>query len=616
MEDFNNNSSSRSSAERPASRRGGTNGVFNLFNDSASPSPIGIMRPGTAMKAPSAIRGGTASRLVANNLHSANSSASVQRIGTSLGNVGIRMAERPITQHGISGLSTSHARIGTASGNRQIKDKRYWQAILQSKIQEISQETDKLLKEKKFLDREKSARKLYEKKVKESAKELTHLQSTLTSMNIALDNSSSGLTRQQLQNETLALRERSEHIQEQLEIIFKQRQIKDIENKELEAEAEKEKHKINEMIYSLPDSEQQKYREFQALSSSLKQQNTIFHNQISDLEKQKERLSTVIMNSQTRTEAHRLKSKIKELISKRNQMRDDENNRLTPAQEREKLINEVRSNNQALASIGKQLKIIEDQLNEKREILQQIDQDLEEGNSERHLKYKELKKRDEVMTAFMDTFQQNLTIEQQNVESLKNQITYAIEQITLQGINMESLGSDRLESSGFTSKNDLNSHAGLIKEYKKLGIQLKQLQILEKRTVGQLNGLREEESDALNNIHKYTNLEAPRSEAIVKMNELTEVLQELEDKKRVTENVVDEARKRNQEIKIELKSNETYRQISHLEDKLIDLIKENKGLQEIVDQLHQEYDYSGVQREVESLLKGHNTLLCSEASNN
>lgn len=150
---------------------------------------------------------------------------------------------------------------------------------------------------------------------------------------------------------------------------------------------------------------------------------------------------------------------------------------------------------------------------------------------------------------------------------------------------MKSLGSDKLESSGFTAKNDLNSHTGLIKEYKKLSIQLKQLQILEKRTINQLTGLRQEETEALHNIQKYSNLEAPRSEATVKMSELTGVLQELEDKKRVTENVVDEARKRNQEIKINLKSNETYRQISHLEDKLVDLIKENKSLQDFVEQL-------------------------------
>lgn len=81
------------------------------------------------------------------------------------------IADRPITQSGLSGLSMK--RTGTASGMRQVKDKRYWMAMLQAKVQEITQETQKLMDEKKKLDRERSARKLYEKKVKTSAKELT-----------------------------------------------------------------------------------------------------------------------------------------------------------------------------------------------------------------------------------------------------------------------------------------------------------------------------------------------------------------------------------------------------------------------------------------------------------
>ncbi|XP_061500651.1 intraflagellar transport protein 74 homolog [Anopheles gambiae] len=613
MEDVNNNSSARSYSDRPASRRGlgPTNNLFasNNTTTSATPNPVAIIRPGTALKPPSALRSGTASRLLANNGISMISSTS-QRIGTALGNAGNRMADRPITQHGISGLSTSYGRLGTAvSSNRQIKDKRYWQALLQSKIQEINQETTKILKEKKFLDRERSARKLYEKRVKEAAKELTNLQSTLTSMNLALDNCTSGMTRQHLLNETVALRERNEHIQEQLEVIFKQRQQKDIENKALERNTEQEKNKVIEMINSLPEEDQHKYREYKALSENLRKQNAIYHSQISEMEKQKDRLNTMIMNSQSRSEAHRLKSKLKELLNKRNALREEENNRLSPAQEREKLINDVRSNNQALASIGKQLKIVEDQLIEKKETLQQIDQDLEEGNSERHVKYKELKKRDDVMSAFMDSFKSNMNQEQQCIDTLKNQITYAIEQITMQGINMNGMYDAKLEGNGFTSKNDLNSHSGLMKEYKKLGIQLKQLQILEKRTVQQMNSLRQEETEALQSIQKYANLEIPRSEAIAKMNELTTILQEMEDKKRVTENVVDEARNRNHEIKINLKSNDTYRQISHLEDKLIDLMKDNKVLQETVKNIQQENDYSNIRTEVHELVNEHNTLL-------
>jgi intraflagellar transport protein 74 len=54
-----------------------------------------------------------------------------------------------------------------------VKDKRYWMSLMQSKTQEILQETERLKREKKNLDRETSARKLYEKKVKEQAKELS-----------------------------------------------------------------------------------------------------------------------------------------------------------------------------------------------------------------------------------------------------------------------------------------------------------------------------------------------------------------------------------------------------------------------------------------------------------
>lgn len=83
------------------------------------------------------------------------------------------MSERVLTQHGLSGLPTSHARIGTATGMRQIKDIRYWQSQLQMKMDEIRKETDRLSKDKANMDREKSAKKTFERKVREATRELT-----------------------------------------------------------------------------------------------------------------------------------------------------------------------------------------------------------------------------------------------------------------------------------------------------------------------------------------------------------------------------------------------------------------------------------------------------------
>lgn len=240
------------------------------------------------------------------------------------------------------------------------------------------------------------------------------LQSQLTDMNIVLDSHSTGLTRQQIQQETTALRERNENIQNQLEISFGDRQTKTERNKELEVQIDKEKNKINEMIFALSPDDQQKYRQYLALSENLHQQNADLHDKIEIVIRQKERLEATVMTSQSRMEAARLLSKLNELVAKRNTLRDEEANRLSPAQEREKLINEVRANNQALTSINRQMKIVSDQLNDKRDLLQQIEQDLDEGNSDRHAKYKELKRRDETMSAFMDTFNLNMQTEKQS----------------------------------------------------------------------------------------------------------------------------------------------------------------------------------------------------------
>lgn len=231
-------------------------------------------------------------------------------------------------------------------------------------------------------------------------------------MNLALDSTSTGTTRQQLQNQALVIREKNEQIQNQLEQTFKERQNKETQNQQLEAAISNEKEKMNEMIYSLSADEQNRYRENQLMCENMKIENAEIHSKIEAAIKQKEKLSGSVINSQARVEAVKMHSKLRETIAKRNQLiADEETNRLTPAQEREKLINEVKLNNQAISSINKQMKIVTDQLKEKKDYLLQVEQDLQEGSSERHIKYKELKKRDEMMNNFMETFQAQMAHE-------------------------------------------------------------------------------------------------------------------------------------------------------------------------------------------------------------
>lgn len=104
------------------------------------------------------------------------------------------ISKRPLTQHGLlmgGGLQTARASSsvmmmtartvdtssasGTAAvGNwQQIKNKRYWQAQLQQKMNEIQRETESLAVERDAMQREHSSKSSFERRVQDAAKKLT-----------------------------------------------------------------------------------------------------------------------------------------------------------------------------------------------------------------------------------------------------------------------------------------------------------------------------------------------------------------------------------------------------------------------------------------------------------
>lgn len=76
-------------------------------------------------------------------------------------------------------------------------------------------------------------------------------------------------------------------------------------------------------------------------------------------------MNGILSTSQVRVDAVKLSLMQQELLEKKNQYVEEQKNKLSPAQEREKLISEVRTNNQAMSSLNRQIKILEDQLVEK-----------------------------------------------------------------------------------------------------------------------------------------------------------------------------------------------------------------------------------------------------------
>lgn len=73
----------------------------------------------------------------------------------------------------------------------------------------------------------------------------------------------------------------------------------------------------------------------------------------------------------------------------------------------------------------------------------------------------------------------------------------------MNGVNLKSLG---ISKSALDDNNDLTSENGMLKEYKRLSIILRQLQILKKRTADQIENAKKEEIELQEDIQKYANL--------------------------------------------------------------------------------------------------------------
>lgn len=115
---------------------------------------------------------GTASRLLA----SAMQNRPASRTGIGL-QTPINVADRPVTQQGLSGMRT-----GTAKGpQRQYQDKSYFMGQLRSKMSELQAEINKMNREIDLAKDEQSTYLDYDKRVKELAAELTGVEVDLRS---------------------------------------------------------------------------------------------------------------------------------------------------------------------------------------------------------------------------------------------------------------------------------------------------------------------------------------------------------------------------------------------------------------------------------------------------
>ncbi|XP_008942121.1 PREDICTED: intraflagellar transport protein 74 homolog, partial [Merops nubicus] len=289
---------------------------------------------------------------------------------------------------------------------RQIMDKTYYLGLLRSKTNELTTEINKLQEEVEMYKQEKSIYLSYEKRAEALAGEIKEFQGHLADYNMVVDMLNTNTDVAEMIRDYNMLKVQNDRDTQSVDKIFTERQATEKLMQAVEEDIEREKVAADDIIKDMSQEDQAKYMEMKAANEKLSQELVVQQQELDALHVKEEALRAEIAHSQVKQEAVQLYEKLHELEERRDQMIAEDKNMESPQEERERLLKQVKDDSQEIASMERQLTEVKEKTNHFKKVIQRLDMDLENHQGEENWKYKELKKREESMDNFLETFEE------------------------------------------------------------------------------------------------------------------------------------------------------------------------------------------------------------------
>uniref|UniRef100_A0A4W3I586 Intraflagellar transport 74 n=1 Tax=Callorhinchus milii TaxID=7868 RepID=A0A4W3I586_CALMI len=552
--------------------------------------------PSTALRAPStAVRMGTAM------------TPGTSRPGTRSGGLmpggllsaQIKVADRPVTQQGLSGMKTGMKGI--------------------AKINELTTEVSKLQKEIDMFNQENSVYLSYEKRAEALAVEIKDFQGQLADYNMLVDKLNTNTDMEEVMNDFNILKAQNDRETQSMDIIFTERREKEDLIRVIDEEIEKEKQAADTIIKNMSEDKQAKYMKMKSTNEHLLHELDARQQELDGLNTKKEALETDIAHSQVKQEAVVLYEKLNELESHRDQIISEDKSMGSPQEERERLLKQVKEDNQEIASMERQLTEMREKINQVTEEIRHLDLDLEEHQGERNQKYKELKKREETMDAFLDTYEETKTQEFERKVQLEASIVALLEHMSRNMNRMKQISSitanelksmqEDLNFKETEMQKSQNTAKSLTDESHRLQQDLQKVEQLENKINTELNSLKEKIDQMTDALETYSNLDGLKATGEDRKKKLQEERVTLTKRRDTFRKVMQQLSKQYEALKVQLQENETHAQLTNLERKWQHHEQNNFVMKEFIATKGMESDYRPIVKNVTKQLAEYNKVL-------
>ncbi|XP_010075210.1 PREDICTED: intraflagellar transport protein 74 homolog [Pterocles gutturalis] len=525
----------------------------------------------------------------------------------------IKVADRPVTQQGLSGMKTA-----MKGPQRQIMDKTYYLGQLRSKTNEITTEINKLQEEVEMYKQEKSVYLSCEKRAEALAGEIKELQGQLADYNMVVDILNTNTDMAEVIRDYNMLKVQNDRDTQTVDKVFKERQATEKLIQEVEERIEREKVVADDIIKDMSQENQAKYMEMKAANEKLSQE-------LDALNVKEEALRAEIAHSQVREKAVQLYEKLHELEERRDHMIAEDKNMESPEEERKRLLKQVKNDSQEIASMERQLTEVKEKTNHFKKVIQRLDMDLENHQGEENWKYKELKKKEESMDNFLETFEEVKNQELERKAQIEANIVALLEHSSRNLNHMKQISSvtnqelkimqedltfksNEMQKSQSTAKN-------LLTESQKLQMDLQKMELLEGKMVDELASLKDKIEQTKTDLEVYNNLPALKASGEEKKKRLQDDKEKLTKRSRAFKKIMEHLNTEYEMLKKELQENETHSQLTNLERKWQHLEQNNFMMKEFIATKSQESDYQPIMRNARKLVTEHNKALIEALQN-
>ncbi|XP_030322978.1 intraflagellar transport protein 74 homolog [Calypte anna] len=573
-------------------------------------------RPTSASRTPSGSRTGTA-------MPPSSSRPCSRGVSSTTGGVlpsQIKVADRPVTQQGLSGMKTA-----VKGPQRQIMDKTYYLGLLRSKTNELTTEINKLQEEVEMYKQEKSVYLSYEKRAETLAGEIKEFQGHLADYNMVVDILNTNTDIAEVIRDYNMLKVQNDRDAQSVDKIFTERQATEKLIQGAEEDIEHEKVVADDIIKDMSQENQAKYMELKAANEKLSQELVVQQQELDALHVKEEALRAEIAHSLVKQEAVQLYEKLHELEERRNQMIADDKNMESPQEERDRLLKQVKDDSQEIASMERQLTDVKEKINHFKKVIQQLDMDLENHQGDENRKYKELKKKEESIDNFFETFEEVKNQELERKAQIEANIVALLEHSSRNVNHMKQISSvtnqelkimqedltfksNEMQKSQSTAKN-------LVTESQKLQMDLQKMEVLEGKMVDELASLKDKIEQTKMDLEVYNNLPALRASGEEKKKKLQSDKERLTKRSCTFNKIMEQLNTEYETLKRELEENETHSQLTNLERKWQHHEQNNFMMKEFIATKSQESDYEPVMKNVRTLVTDYNKALIEALQN-